>query len=61
MEIPEALDLLYRGQTNVAVTAKALDMPLETLQEKFRHYVKSTPVDPDIWEGDILITWPYIT
>ena len=41
--------------------AKKLDMPLKMLQEEFRHYVAKTPMDEDVWKGDILITWPFIT
>ncbi|MFZ8904038.1 MAG: hypothetical protein ACO20I_08890 [bacterium] len=61
MELQEALQILFKGQSNVAVMAKQLDMPLETLQQNFRDYVRTTPIDPDVWQGDIEITWPFIT
>tara|TARA_B100001778_G_scaffold153074_1_gene125619 strand:- start:267 stop:452 length:186 start_codon:yes stop_codon:yes gene_type:complete len=61
MELLEALQILYRGQSNVAVMAKRLDMPLKTLQEEFRQYVKVNPIDSDVWELDIDMSWPYIT
>ena len=48
-------------QSNVAVMAKTLDMPLETLQEEFRHYVKVNPIDHDFWQADIDICWPFHT
>ena len=61
MELLEALQILYRGQSNVAVMAKKLDMPLKTLQEEFRHYVKVNRIDSDVWKLDIEMSWPYIT
>ncbi len=61
MELLEALQILYRGQSNVAVMAKQLDIPLKTLQEEFRHYVKVNPIDSDVWKLDIEMSWPYIT
>lgn len=61
MELLEALQILYRGQSNVAVMANQLDMPLKTLQEEFRHYVKVNQIDSDVWKLDIEMSWPYIT
>tara|TARA_B100000405_G_scaffold222511_1_gene158216 strand:+ start:14249 stop:14434 length:186 start_codon:yes stop_codon:yes gene_type:complete len=61
MELLEALQILYKGQSNVAVMAKRLDMPLKTLQQEFRQYVKVNPIDSDVWELDIDMSWPYIT
>tara|TARA_X000000950_G_scaffold251765_1_gene313358 strand:+ start:182 stop:367 length:186 start_codon:yes stop_codon:yes gene_type:complete len=61
MRLLEALQILYRGQSNVAVMAERLDMPLKTLQEEFRHYVKVNHIDSDVWKLDIEMSWPYIT
>ena len=61
MELLEGLQILYKGQSNIALMAKKLDMPLETLQEEFRQYVKVNPIDPDVWQLDIDINWPYHT
>ena len=61
MELLEGLQILFKGQSNVALMAKKLDMPLETLQEEFRQYVKVNPIDPDVWKLDIEINWPYHT
>ena len=61
MELLEALQILYKGQSNVAKMAQTLDIPLETLQEEFRQYVKVNPIDSDVWQLDIDICWPYIT
>tara|TARA_B100000073_G_scaffold322006_1_gene303001 strand:+ start:22 stop:216 length:195 start_codon:yes stop_codon:yes gene_type:complete len=60
-ELHEALVVIYKGQSNLAVMAKELNIPLETLQAKFREYVKSTPIDPDVWKGDVEMAWPFIT
>ena len=61
MELLEGLQILFKGQSNVALMAKKLDMPLETLQEEFRQYVLVNPIDPDVWQLDIEINWPYHT
>ena len=53
MELLEALQILYKGQSNIAVMAKSLDLPLETLQEEFRQYVKDNPktAKNEAWVG----------
>ena len=61
MELKEALAVIFKGQSNVAVMAAKLDMPLDSLQENFREYVSRTPIDPDVWKGDVEISWPFIT
>lgn len=61
MELLEALQILYRGQSNVAVMAQNLDMPLETLKKLLREYVLQNPVNPDVWKLEIEVSWPYIT
>ena len=61
MELKEALVVIFKGQSNVAVMAAKLDMPIESLQENFREYVSRTPIDPDVWKGDVEISWPFIT
>jgi len=61
MDLLEGLQILFKGQSNVAIMAKKLDMPLETLQEEFRQYVLVNPIDPDVWQLDIEINWPYHT
>ncbi len=60
MELKEALAVIYKGQSNVAVMAAKLDMPLKTLQAEFRVYVSKNPIDPDIWRGDVDLSWPYV-
>ena len=57
----EACQILCRGQTNVAKIAKTLNIPLESLKEDFRQYVKVNPPDLNEWQHEIAMTWPYIT
>ena len=59
MTIDEALLDLYKGTVNVKRTADALGMPLEELQQRFRDFVATMPIDEDVWQGDILVAWPY--
>lgn len=59
-ELEEALVLIYKGQSNVALVAKQLDMPLKRLQQEFRDYVSRTPIDPDVWRGDVELSWPFV-
>jgi len=60
MEVEEALAMIYKGQSNVAVIGKKLQMPLETLKDKFREYVEMNPIDQDIWTKDVELSWPFI-
>ena len=61
MELLEALQIIYKGQSNVAVMAKRLYMPLSALQSEFNSYAASNPIDEDVWKLDGAIGWPYIT
>ena len=61
MTLEDGLDALYKGQTNVAKMALQLQMPLEDLKVTFREYVSHRSIDPDIWESDVLLGWPYVT
>jgi hypothetical protein len=58
--LEEALHDCYRGQTNVAHAAKNVGMPLAEFQQAFRNYVKKTPIDPELWKGDVVISWPWM-
>jgi hypothetical protein len=60
IELSEALEILYKGQSNVALMAKRVGLPLSQLQESFRVYVSKNPIDPDIWRGDVDLSWPYV-
>jgi hypothetical protein len=35
-------------------------MSLAEFQQAFRDYVKKTPVDPEHWKGDVVISWPWM-
>jgi hypothetical protein len=59
--VQEALLILYKGQSNVRHMADKLNMPLSELQQLFREFVARTPIDEDVWKGDIDLSWPYIT
>ena len=61
MTINEALLILYKGQSNIRHMADRLGMPLEDLQQRFREFVAQTPIDEDVWLGDVELSWPYIT
>jgi hypothetical protein len=60
-EIEEALGLLYKGQTNVAVKAKELELPLPQLKQLLKDYIKQIPLTDDAWNSDIELGWPYVT
>ena len=58
----EALDLIYRGKSNVAVKAKELDISTETLKRLIREYILERPLDtndPEVWSGEVELSWPY--
>lgn len=61
MTIDEALIVLFRGQSNVKIMANEVGVTLEEMQQLFREYVARTPLDPDVWAGDVEIAWPFIT
>ena len=61
MELEEALDLLYKGTSNVAVTAKETGVTLKTMQHLLTDYIKVRPIDPDVWLADVEVSWPYTT
>ncbi len=44
----EALELIYRGQCNVAVKAKEIGVSTEELKRLFRVYAMQRPIDEDI-------------
>ena len=55
-----ALDLIYQGQTNVAIMAKEIDVPFEEMKRLFKDYVALRPFDPAAWEQeDIELSWPW--
>jgi len=57
--IEEALVILFKGQSNVKLMANEVGIPLAEMQQRFREYVAKTPIDEDVWRGDVEIAWPY--
>lgn len=59
--VEEALIVLFKGQSNVKLMANEVGIPLAEMQQLFREYVARTPIDEDVWRGDVDMAWPYIT
>ena len=59
--IEEALHTLYRGQANVAVTASSVGVSTREMKERLRDHILLNPIDPDLWQLDVQVSWPYIT
>ena len=59
LTLHQALQILYKGQSNVKLMATDLGITLEEMQEAFRDYVAQTPIDEDVWMGDVELAWPY--
>ncbi|QDP50036.1 MAG: hypothetical protein Unbinned3459contig1000_46 [Prokaryotic dsDNA virus sp.] len=57
--LEDALDLIYRGQTNVAVKAKEIGISLEEMKRLFNQYVSERQIDPDVWQADVELSWPW--
>ena len=58
----EALNLIYRGKSNVAVKAKELNISTETLKRLVREYILERPLDtsdPEVWNGEVELSWPW--
>ena len=55
----DALDLIYKGQTNVAIMAKKVGVSLDEMKRLFNVYVKQRPIDPDVWQADVELGWPW--
>ena len=56
--VEEALELIYRGQCNVAVKAKELGGSTEARHRRFRIYAIQRPIVEDGWGGDVELGWP---
>ena len=59
MELLEAHQILFKGQSNVRLMATELGVSLESLQQSFRDYVAANPISSDSWEKDIEASWPW--
>ena len=60
-ELEEVLGLIYKGQTNLAVKAKELNLPIPKLKQLLNNYISMNPITDDAWNADIELGWPYIT
>jgi len=58
--VDEALELIYRGQCNVAVQAKEIGVTTAELQRLFREYAIGRAIDEDVWRGDVELGWPWV-
>ena len=58
--VEEALELIYRGQCNVAVKAKEIGVSTEELKRLFREFAVQRPIDEDVWRGDVELGWPWV-
>ena len=56
-----ALDLLYQGKANLVKLAMAAGVSKTDLQQVFGDYVSSRGMEPDAWQKDDEVSWPYIT
>ena len=61
LTLEDALDLLYRGKANVVKLAVAAGVTKTELQRLFADYVSSRGLEPDAWQKDDEVSWPYIT
>ena len=58
--VEEALEMIYRGQCNVAKKAKEIGVTTEELKRLFRDYAVKRPIDDDVWRGDVELGWPWV-
>ena len=61
LRLEDALDLLYRGKANAVKLAAAAGVSKTELQRVFGDYVSSRGLEPDAWQKDDEVSWPYIT
>ena len=61
LSLEDALDLLYRGKANVVKLAAAAGVSKTELQQVFADYVSSRGQEPNAWQKDDELSWPYIT
>jgi hypothetical protein len=61
LTLEDSLDLLYRGKANVVKLAAAAGVSKSDLQQVFGDYVSSRGLEPDAWQKDDEVSWPYIT
>ena len=59
--LEKALDLLYRGKANAVKLAAAAGVSKTELQRVFADYVSARGLEPNAWQKDDELSWPYIT
>ena len=59
--LEDALDLLYQGKANAVKLAAAAGVSKTELQRVFADYVSSRGLEPNAWQRDDEVSWPYIT
>lgn len=57
--LENAVDAIYKGKTNVAVMAKEIGVSLDEMKRLFGLYVEQRPIDPDVWQADVELGWPW--
>jgi len=55
----EACQVLFKGQSNVKLMANRLGISLEEMQAMFRDYCDRNPLDPNVWQADVEMGWPW--
>lgn len=55
----EACQILFKGQSNVKIMANRLEISLEEMQQIFREYCDVNPIDPNHWQSDVELGWPW--
>ncbi len=61
MELESALNQMCQGKENVARLAEQVGIPKTELQRVFEAFLATRSIDPDIWQKDVELSWPYIT
>ena len=61
MTLEEALHQMYQGKENVAKLAAQVGVHKTELQQVFEAFVAARPLDPDVWQKDVELSWPHIT
>ncbi len=61
LTLEDALDLLYRGKANAVKLAAAAGVSKTDLLQVFADYVSSRGLEPNAWQRDDEVSWPYIT
>ena len=61
LALEDALDLLVSGKSKRGKLAAAAGVSKTELQRVFADYVSSRGLEPNAWQKDDEVSWPYIT